>query len=171
MSTLIREGRFTRQLKGAIGEVALRTHLAPFGKVEKLPVQRGKGERTADFKVTLTRDYKCGKLLFRKGEVLICEGKMGSNKRIMAELATPDSHGRQQLRMTIEREGAAGGIIFVPMEMQTKRLWVDARKAEMAENPTESRSTIFMPLPHEGAMLKGVRLAAEELTSSSVDGA
>ena len=161
----ILERNYSKSLKGDGGEYAVQKGLEAFGRVEKLPVRRGEGERTADFKVTLHRDIRFGKQLYRAGEVIIVEVKNGKRGTIRSEIATHDSHARQQLKRTIEREGAVGGIIIVPREMQKDGVWVAARKAEMAANPEESRSTISMSIPHEGAMRSGMNQAAEALES------
>ena len=148
-------GQITPQLKSAASELALQDALGHFGNVEKLPVVKERDAHTADFKVTLDKEF----MGFEPGDVVIVEHKSGKAAHAINELRDADSHGRTQLRETVQREGAGGAVCCVPREVQNHRAAMERIRADMANEAVPTK--LWAGLPHDGALEAAARGAAE----------
>ena len=151
-------GRVTDQLRGSVGERLTFNCLQCFGRLERLPVVRQEGQVTADYLLHVERTLVVAPgTVYQPGQKVIVEVKHGDWSYCYRELRCAESHGRRQLRETMEREGADGAICFVPRECQDHpALFADVRQDTRATDG--GRIALWMGLPDRRAIESAVAL-------------
>ena len=143
-----------------MGECTVEKILTPFGTLERLPVDQSEGAHTADYLLTVTKEFAFSRTkIMRIGEKYIVEVKKGSPRYVANELRNPDSHARLQMKESIRKHGADGAICMVPMDTQKREFHNAMMSAQKSIRENGEPVYIWKILPTEGATREGVKLA------------